>query len=495
MKKETTQLKKSKKLSVLFVSSEVSPFAKVGGLADVVGTLPKVISDKGCDIRVIMPFYRKIKEKYGQKSKFLRWSMIKSGWRTQYSGIYSYVKDEITYYFIDNEYYFGHDKIYVEYTFDIERFFFFQRAVLEAIGEPINFTPDIIHCNDWQAGMIPCLLNSHYKKNGYFKNVKTLLTIHNLQHQGITSKEITEDLLDLPMEYMNDCGVLFNGSSNSLKAGIVYSDAITTVSPTYAKEILTNEFGEGLNGVLSYYSGKLRGILNGIDYTEFNPENDPYLPTSYSVENYKIGKKICKENLIKEAGLNISGRTPLAAIITRLVDQKGADMFIEACEEMLKIPIGIIVLGTGDPYYEKEITEIAERNPKKFKAFITFDNALAHRIYAGADMFLMPSVFEPCGLSQLISMRYGTVPIVRETGGLKDTVEPYNEFTGEGTGFSFQNISSLEFEFIVDYAAKVYKNKKEAWDGLIRKGMTKDFSWAKSAEDYLDVYKRIIGEN
>jgi starch synthase len=478
--------------SVLFVSAEVSPFAKVGGLADVVGALPGVLVQEGCDARVVMPFYRRIKEKYQDKAKFLQWSMIKLGWRSQYCGLYSYQHGGVTYYFIDNEYFFGHDKIYIEYTFDIERFCFFQRAVLSVLGTPMGFTPDVLHCNDWQSAMIPCLLKAHYQSSGFFRTMKTVLTIHNIKYQGIHSKEMIEDLMDLPMGYMSDDGVLFGGSANFLKAGIVYSDWITTVSPTYAGEILTPEYGEGLDGVLWQHPEKLSGILNGIDYQEFDPASDPLIPSCYDVETFRDGKKSCKRLLQKELGLKVAARIPLVAMITRLVDQKGLDLFLQAYREILAIPVQIVILGTGDPYYEKALTDIVAENPGEFSASITFDNALAHRIYAASDIFLMPSLFEPCGLSQIISMRYGTVPVVRETGGLKDTVIPYNEFTGEGTGFSFGNVNPGELVHILRYAAGIYQNRKEAWDWLIRNGMNKDFSWSESARRYRSIYLEVL---
>ncbi len=477
--------------SVLFVSAEAAPFAKVGGLADVVGTLPGVLVKESCDARVIMPFYRKVKERYGDKARFLSWSMIRLGWRSQYCGLYTYVHEGVRYYFIDNEYFFGHEKIYVEYTFDIERFSFFQRAVLSVLGAPIDFTPDILHCSDWQSAMIPCLLKAHYQSCGYFTEMKTILTIHNIKYQGIHSKEMIEDIMDLPLGIMNPDGVLFNGSANFLKAGIVYADAVTTVSPSYAREILTREYGEGLDGILWQHEGKLSGILNGIDCTEYDPQSDPLIPARYSAGNAAEGKRICKRSLQKELGLRLSERTPLAGMVTRLVDQKGIDLLIGAFRDIAGIPVQLAILGTGDPYYEKNLTDLAAEQPSGVSVSVTFDNALAHRIYAAADIFLMPSLFEPCGLSQMIAMRYGAVPLVRETGGLRDTVLPYNEFTGEGTGFSFRNAVPGELSHILGYAVTVYRKKKEAWEWLIRAGMDADFSWTTSARRYLDVYRQI----
>lgn len=483
---------KEKNPSVLFISSEVSPFAKVGGLADVVGSLPKVLCRQGCDARVILPFYRKIKQKYMSQATFLRWAMLKLGWRTQYSGLFMLKQDDVIYYFIDNEYFFGSDKIYIDYTFDIERFCFFQRAVLEALGEPMDFTPDILHCNDWQSGMIPCLLKVHYQSSGYFEKMKTVFTIHNLKYQGIHSKEMISDLLDLPVTCMNDQGVLHRGDPNFMKAGIVYSDRITTVSQTYAKEILTPEYGEGLDSVLSGYAGKLSGIINGIDVDEYNPRTDSYIPANYNYNNFAVNKPVCKAALQKEIHLPQDPDIPLAGMITRLVDQKGMDLLLYVLEELLDTSIQIVILGTGDPYYESVLSEIANRRPDNLSVSVTFDNPLAHRIYAGADLFLMPSLFEPCGLSQMISMRYGTVPVVRETGGLKDTVVPYNEFTGEGTGFSFTNINAHEFLTITKYACDIYRTKEKAWKWLIRNGMKNDYSWANSAAGYLELYRQML---
>ncbi len=480
------------KISVLFISSEASPFAKVGGLADVVGTLPGALCEKGCDARVIMPYYKKIKKNLQGKAKFLRWTIIKLGWRSQYSGLFEYKQDNVTYYFIDNEYFFGNEKIYVEYTFDIERFCFFQRAVLEALGDQMEFFPDILHCNDWQSGMIPCLLKAHYQSQGYFENIKTVFTVHNLKYQGIHSKSMIEDILDLPSEYMNDFGVLFHGDSNLLKAGLVYSDAITTVSKTYAKEILTEEYSEGLKDVLLSRKDDITGIINGIDENEYNPETDSYIAGNYNVSTFSEGKKKCKNSLRKELGLSQRRNAPLIGIITRLVDQKGLDLLIEIIDDLMNIPVQIVILGTGDPYYENSISDFAAKYPKDISACITFDNALAHRIYAGSDIFLMPSLFEPCGLSQMISMKYGTVPVVRETGGLKDTVIPYNMYTGEGTGFSFGNISSDELFYITKMACDLYKSDKTAWEWLIKKGMSTDFSWGNSALKYLELYKSVI---
>lgn len=480
---------------ILFVSSEVAPFAKVGGLADVVGVLPKTLVKQGCDARVVMPLYRKIKQKYADQLSFKRWTMLKLGWRSMYSGLFTLEQDGVTFYFIDNEYYFGHDAIYQDYSFDIERFCFFQRAVLEAMGDPMEFEPDILHCNDWQAGMIPVLLDAHYRPHGYHNNVKTVLTIHNLKYQGIHGIERIADLCDLPPQYMSAYGVLKDGVPNFLKAGIVYADAITTVSPTYAQEILTGYYGEGLDGVLRNYSYKLTGILNGINLDEYDPSTDPHIPANFSADDYQDNKAACKKALQEELGLEVNAGAPLLGMITRLVDQKGIDLLTRVLDEMLYDGMQVIVLGTGDPFYEDALRSMSSHRPNQLSINIKFDNGLAHRIYAGCDIFLMPSLFEPCGLSQMIAMRYGTVPIVRETGGLKDTVFPYNQFTGEGNGFSFSNINAHELLFTSKYACDVYRHHKDEWDKLVKAGMNGNYSWDLSAAQYLAVYGNLFGKD
>ncbi len=477
---------------VLFVSSEMAPLAKSGGLGDVIGALPKSLREAGVDARVILPLYKKIKDRYMSQMTFIRWAMIKLGWRSMYSGLLRMDFDGMPIYFIDNEYYFGHDQLYLDYSFDIERFSFFQRAVIEAIGMPMDFDPDILHLNDWQTGMIPCLLNAHYRPFGFHTGLKTVYTIHNLKYQGIHGRERIADLMDLPDRFMTDGGVLKDGVPNFMKAGIVYSDWVTTVSPTYAREILTDYYGEGLNGLLGYESHKLSGILNGIDDREYDPAVDPLLPANYGPDNWQVGKSVCKTELQKELGLMVDPTMPLAAMISRLVDQKGLDLLIRVLDEMLDSGIQVAVLGTGDPYYETILEETASRCPDKMSATLAFDSALAHRIYAGADLFLMPSLFEPCGLSQMIAMRYGTIPVVRETGGLKDTVFPYNQYTGEGNGFSFTNINAHELLFTTKYAADLMRESPEAWNGLVKTAMNGEYSWHRSAESYKALYVELL---
>jgi len=476
---------------VLFVASEMSPLAKSGGLGDVVGALPYSLREIGVDARVILPLYKPIKEKYLAKLTFVRWTMIKLGWRSMYSGLYRMDFQGLPIYFIDNEYYFAHDQIYLDYSFDIERFSFFQRAVLEALGMPMDFFPDILHLNDWQTGMIPCLLEAHYRPYGFHKNLKTVFTIHNLRYQGIHGVERIADLMDLPSRFLTDAGILHDGVPNFMKAGIVYADKVTTVSPSYAEEMLTDYYGEGLNGLLMYYSHKLQGILNGIDTNEYDPETDPMIPANYNVKNWKAGKAVCKAEVQKQYDLNLSPDTPLFGIVSRLVDQKGLDLLIHIIDELLAYGVQIAILGTGDPYYELMLEQAAIRNEGDMAVKIMFSNKMAHRLYAGADLLLMPSLFEPCGLSQMIAMRYGTIPVVRETGGLRDTVIPYNQYTGEGNGFSFCNINAHELLFTARYAADVYRQSPEAWNGLVRAAMESDYSWERSAQIYKDMYAEV----
>ncbi|HBY32325.1 MAG TPA: glycogen synthase GlgA [Clostridiales bacterium] len=480
-------------MKVLFVSSEVYPFAKVGGLADVVGALPVELQHHHCDARVIMPLYKSIKQKHEHNLDFIGWKMIKMGWRSLYAGLYTLTMNGVQFYFVDNEYYFNFDQVYVEYVFDIERFCFFQRAVLDFLGDFMRFEPDVLHCNDWQAGMMPLLLDAHYKKYGYHTNIKTVFTIHNLKYQGIHGIEVIQDLLDLPSEYLTDELSIKDGAVNFMKAGIVYSNSVTTVSPTYAYEIMTDYYGEGLNHTLQRYAYKVSGILNGINAEEYNPSKDTMIPQKYSIKNYEEGKAVNKKSIQEQLGLEVNPGAPLCSMISRLVDQKGLDLLLRVVEEMLYDGMQIVILGTGDAYYERSLADIAARNPGKMCACISFDNGLAHTLYAGSDIFLMPSLFEPCGLSQLIAMTYGTIPIVRETGGLRDTVVPYNEFTGEGNGFSFANINAHEFLFVTKYACDLYRHNKPVWNKLIEEGMKADYSWKKSAEEYAGLYSFITG--
>ncbi|HHT24920.1 MAG TPA: glycogen synthase GlgA [Clostridiaceae bacterium] len=481
-------------MKILFVSSEMVPLAKSGGLGDVIGALPKAVRAQGQDARVILPLYKQIKDRYGDQLKFMRWSMNKLGWRTMYSGLFTMEVDGVPVYFIDNEYYFGHEALYLDYAFDIERFSFFQRAILEALGEPMQFEPDILHLNDWQSGMIPVLLEAHYKAHGYHTGVQCIYTIHNLKFQGIHGRERIQDLMELQDRYMTDDAIMKDGVPNFMKAGILYSNRVTTVSPTYAQEIKQDYYGEGLNGLLSAQSWKVVGVLNGIDVDSYNPAEDKSIVKNYTIHTFQAGKKANKLALQEEIGLEQREDVPMLAMITRLTSQKGLDLLLHIADELISDDIQLVILGTGDEFYENAFHDLEWYHPDKVRSIILFDEELARRIYASADIFLMPSMFEPCGLGQMIAMRYGTLPVVRETGGLKDTVIPYNKYDGSGTGFSFSNINAHEFLFAIKDALDTYRNYPDSWNQLIRQAMNSDFSWEQSAKHYIELYKIILAE-
>ncbi len=481
-------------MKILYVTSEMVPLASTGGLGDVSGSLPGALRRLGHDVRVIMPLYKTIKESYASQLQFVRWSIIRLGWRTMYSGLFQMEVNGVPLYLIDNDFYFGHDSLYIDYSFDIERFSFFQRAVLEALGEPMDFFPDLLHLNDWQSGMIPVLLESHYQKNGYFTDLRTLLTIHNLKHQGIHGRENVMDLFDLSDDYMTADKVLKDGSPNFLKAGIVFANRVSTVSPTYAKEITTAYFGEGLDQLLLSFGWKLTGILNGIDTELYDPETDPELVSSYSLKSWMKGKAACKKALQQECHLPKEPKIPLLSMVTRLDSQKGLDLLLHILDELLEEDVQFVLLGTGDPAYEKALSEIESRHPGKMRALITYDRLLSRRIYAGSDLFLMPSLFEPCGLSQMIAMRYGTLPLVRQTGGLADTVEAYNKYEKTGTGFGFLNINAHELLYTAKEAVELYREDREAWSNMVQQAMSGDYSWTRSAKTYETLYEAILEE-
>jgi starch synthase len=489
-------------LKILFVSAEVAPLAKSGGLGDVAGALPASLREAGLDVRMVMPLYRRIKEKYAQQLSFLRWTMIKLGWRTLYSGLLSMDVGGVPAYFIDNDYYFGYEQLYVDYAFDIERFSFFQRAVLGALGEPMDFEPDIIHCNDWQTGMIPCLLDAHYRDFGLHQKMRTVYTIHNLKFQGVHGREQIADLMDLPERYLTEDAILKNGVPNFMKAGIVFADRVTTVSPSYAREIMTPYYGEGLHEVLQSVSGKVCGLLNGIDVNEYDPSTDSRLAVKYDSTNWLAGKAACKAALQSELGLEPDPGVPLACLVSRLTDQKGIDLLVHALAEILagshdggyrNDALQVAILGTGDAAYEAALAGLADRHAGRLAVRLVFDSDLSHRYYAGADLFLMPSLFEPCGLSQMIALRYGTLPVVRETGGLKDTVFPYDPASGTGNGFTFWAVDAREFTSTILRACDVYRHNPPAWAGLVRTAMQGDYSWQKSATDYVELYESLRG--
>lgn len=476
-------------MKVLFAVSECVPFVKSGGLADVAGSLPKELKKQGTEIRVIAPKYGTIPEIFKEKMKKKIDFSVRVGWRNQYCGIEELIYEGITFYFVDNEYYFNRESLY-GYIDDGERFAFFNKAVLEALPE-ISFIPDVIHCHDWHTGMIPFLLKHQYgERTKEFRNIRTLFTIHNLQFQGIMPKQALGDLFGLPDYFYHEEQLEFYGSISFMKGAIVSADKITTVSPTYKWEIQTEYFGEKLHGVLHKRSGDLEGILNGIDDDFYNPEKDPSIVEPYSSTGID-GKKANKRAILSQFALPQQEDVPLIAMVTRLTKQKGLDLVKCVFHEMMNESVQMIILGTGDPEFENFFREMEYLYPDKFKAYIGFEEGLAHRLYAAADIFLMPSKFEPCGLGQMIAMRYGAVPVVRETGGLNDTVKSYNEFTGEGNGFTFSHFNAHDMLFTLRRALSYYENK-DVWNLLVSKAMRLDYSWAKSAFKYNQIYAELI---
>lgn len=475
-------------MKVLFAASEAHPFIKTGGLGDVMGALPKSLINLDIDARVVIPKYKNIKDELKQKLQFIKWFTVSVGWRNQYCGVFQYDYDGVIYYFIDNEYYFNRDGLY-GYFDDGERFAFFNRAVLELIKE-IDWQPDLINCNDWQTGMIPVLLNLEYKKDLFYSKIRTIFSIHNLLFKGSFSPNILPELFGYDYMPLANGSVELDGAVSFLKGGLNYCDQITTVSNTYAEEIKTPQYGEGLDGLLRCRSCYLMGIVNGIDYEEFNPQEDKFIFKNFDLETIedKVKNKLA---LQKELGLPQKENTPMIGLISRLTHQKGCDLIVNIIDRLLQRDIQLVILGTGDYWYEETFKNLQYRYPDKVSANIKFDNTLAHKIYAATDMFLMPSLFEPCGLGQLIALRYGSIPIVRETGGLKDTITPYNKYNGKGNGFGFKNFNSNELMQIVEYALTIYNDEK-AWNNIIRQAMNSDNSWEKSAMQYKLLYEGVI---
>jgi len=471
-------------LKVLFASSEVIPFAKTGGLGDVAGSLPKAISKLGVDIRVVMPNYKCIPQQYKSEMEYIGYIFVDLSWRHQYCGIFKLLRDGVTYYFLDNEYYFGRDELYGHYD-EAEQFTFFSKAIIEMLPL-IGFKPDIIHCNDWQTGIVSLLLKANYKQD-YFSKIKTVFTIHNLKYQGIFPKQVLSDLMNVDWQYFTPEGIEYFDCVNFMKAGLVYSNSISTVSPTYSQEIKTDFYGEGLKDILVQRSRDLYGILNGIDFEKNDPKTDNRIYVNYSADTISL-KYENKKRLQEELGLPVRPDVPLIGIISRLTPQKGFDLIECVLEEILQMDLQLVILGKGDEHYKYVFENAAYWHKDKVSANITFSDTLAQRIYAGSDMFLMPSLFEPCGLGQIFSFRYGSVPIVRETGGLNDTVLSYNEETGAGNGFSFTNYNAHDMLNTIRRAVDFYYNRKEIWKLLVERGMRADFSWDKSAKEYKKMY-------
>lgn len=478
-------------MKVLFAASECSPFVKTGGLGDVVGALPSELCKEGCDARVILPKYACIGQEYKNEMYYIDNIYIKMGWRSQYCGVFKLERGGVTYYFVDNEYYFGSDKIYGDIAVDIERFAFFDKAVL-ALLQVIDFWPDVIHCNDWQTGMIPLLIRAHYFGDDRYNRIKTVMTIHNLKFQGVYDKKTIRDVCELEDRYFTPDKLEFYSDASFLKGGLVYADFITTVSPTYSQEITTAFFGENLDGLLLSRRESLRGIINGIDYEEWNPRTDGYIEFNYDGRNAPSQKRENKINLQRETGLWEDGEKFVVGMVSRLTEQKGIDLIECVMDSIFEYDdIELIILGTGEERYENMLRHFEWKYKGRLCSYIKFDNGLSHRIYAGCDALLMPSGFEPCGLSQMIAMRYGTLPIVRETGGLKDSVQPYNEYENTGTGFSFANFNAHEMLWTINYAKSTWYNNKKAWQSMMKRAMKEDFSWKNSAKEYMELYNSL----
>lgn len=478
----------SKKMQIVFASAECAPFVKTGGLGDVAGSLPAALVCAGAEVIVMVPKYATIKDEYKAQMEHFSDFYVSLGWRNEYCGLEKLEHDGVTYMFIDNERYFARDYPYGFFD-DGERFAFFSKAITESLQHlPAGFECDILHCNDWQTALAPVFLREFYQGLPLYDRVKTVFSIHNVAFQGQFSDTVMEDILGVAHIPAAASQLRCDACSiNYMLGALRYADAITTVSPTYANEIQTPEFGEGLDGVLRERSYALQGILNGIDVAGFDPATDKRIAANYTVED-RSGKAVCKAKLQEELGLEVRDDRPLMVMVTRLTRQKGMDLVMYALDRILSGGVQVAVLGTGDRDYEDGLRYFQDKYPGTMAARIEFDPALSQRMYAAADMFLMPSKFEPCGLSQIIAMRYGTLPIVRETGGLKDTVIPYNEFTGEGTGFSFSNFNGDEMGDAVFRAARLFWDNREAWNQLVTQAMSQDFSWTRSADKYLDLY-------
>lgn len=478
----------SKKMQIVFASAECAPFVKTGGLGDVAGSLPAALVHAGAEVIVMVPKYATIKDEYKAQMEHFSDFYVSLGWRNEYCGLEKLERDGVTYMFIDNERYFARDYPYGFFD-DGERFAFFSKAITESLQHlPAGFECDILHCNDWQTALAPVFLREFYQGLPLYDRVKTVFSIHNVAFQGQFSDTVMEDILGVAHIPAAASQLRCDACSiNYMLGALRYADAITTVSPTYANEIQTPEFGEGLDGVLRERSYALQGILNGIDVAGFDPATDKRIAANYTVED-RSGKAVCKAKLQEELGLEVRDDRPLMVMVTRLTRQKGLDLVMYALDRILAGGVQVAVLGTGDRDYEDGLRYFQDKYPGTMAARIEFDPALSQRMYAAADMFLMPSKFEPCGLSQIIAMRYGTLPIVRETGGLKDTVIPYNEFTGEGTGFSFSNFNGDEMGDAVFRAARLFWDNRDAWNQLVTQAMSQDFSWTRSADKYLDLY-------
>ncbi len=480
---------------ILFAASECVPFIKTGGLADVCGALPKEFDKKEWDIRVVIPNYTCIPEKWRDKFQYVTHFYMSCGSyiQNEYVGVLQYEMDGITYYFIDNRHYFECFAPYGDIRFDIEKFIFFDKAVLSMLPL-IGFQPDIIHCHDWETGFIPVYLKNEFQGDMFFWGMKSIITIHNLKFQGVWDAKTVRGLTGFQAELFTPDKLEFKKDANMLKGGLVYADYITTVSDTYAQEIQTDYYGEGLNGLLSARHMDMQGIVNGIDYETYNPETDKKIYANYNADNFRKKKSINKTKLQEELGLAVDKKRYMVGLISRLTDQKGLDLIDYVMERLVDDYTQLVVIGTGEAQYENMFRHFAWKYPDRISANICYSDDLAHKLYAAADAFLMPSRFEPCGLTQMISFRYGTLPIVRETGGLKDTVQPFNEYENTGDGFSFTNYNGEEMLNIINYSKHIYFDRKRQWNQMVDRAMANDYSWNASKFRYEGLYKYLMGE-
>ena len=479
-------------LKVLFCTSEALPFAASGGLGDVAGSLPQALRQRLIGCRIVMPMYEDIPQELRDNMRFITSLSVPVSWRRQYCGVFEARHGGVIYYLLDNQYYFKRKGLYGHYD-DAERFSFLSRAALEMLPY-IDFKPDIIHCHDWQTGFLPVYLKNEFAANPFFWGIKTIITIHNLKFQGIWDKEWVQGVSGLTDNLFTPDKLEFKKDANMLKGGLVYADYITTVSDTYANEIQTEYYGEGLNGLLSARHFDMQGIVNGIDYNAYDPQTDGKIYCNYNASDFRKKKFNNKTKLQQELGLAVDKKKYMIGLISRLTDQKGLDLINNVIEGIVDDFTQLVVIGTGDPQYENMFRHYAWKYPDRVSANICYSDDLAHKLYAAADAFLMPSRFEPCGLTQLISFRYGTVPIVRETGGLKDTVKPYNEYENSGDGFSFSNYNADEMLAVINYSKHIFFDKKREWNQIVDRGMANDFSWNASKFKYEGLYNYLIGE-
>ena len=477
--------------SILMVAGEGLPFIKTGGLADVIGSLPKALTERGHEVKVVMPLYKKISDKYYNELHFDCEYSVSINYHEVPVRVFSKVVDNVCFFFIQHQGYFERDSLY-GYQDDGERFGYFQKAVIEMLNQ-LNYWPNIIHCHDWHTGMIPCMVKETHDADPRYRAIRFVYTIHNMAYQGNFGPEMLDSCLGLPYYLLDNGNVRFDGGISFMKSGILYADKVTTVSPTYAQEILSPQYGEHLEAVLNMRKYDLWGIVNGIDYDDFNPETDKYIVQQYTAKNFRKEKVKNKKALQQQLGLPVDEKKFMVGIVSRLTDQKGLDLVQGVMDELCSDDMQLVVLGTGDERYENMFRHYDWKYHDRVSAQIYYSEEMSHRIYAGCDAFLMPSLFEPCGLSQLMALRYGTVPIVRETGGLRDTVQPYNEFENTGTGFSFANYNAHEMLGSVRYAKYIYYNKRREWNKIIDRDMAADFSWGTSAAKYQELYDWLIG--